>query len=173
MRISLTVNSQAQYIASMSSEGFLSAHLNLSDRPKSGEVKRKIRIVGYDTSLATENVSHSWPDIDLALGDVIELTVLEDGVGSPPSSTRRSSQYGGNLFASGDLAAEALEIGQDFEKKILSLLSKADTAETEEEAKKFRLAVGHLLGALGEHLYAPIWRRHSNLVPPEMRGELL
>lgn len=173
MRIGLTLNSQEQYVASMPSEGFLSAHLNLSNRPKSGEAKRKIRIVGHDTSSATENVSIFWPDIELALGDVVELTVLEDGIGSPPSSTRRSSQDRGNLFASNDLAAEALAIGHEFEKKILLLLQKAETVETGEEAKKIRLATGHLIAALGEHLYAPIWRRHSNLVPPEMRGELL
>ncbi|RUL70507.1 hypothetical protein [Dyella choica] len=167
------MNSQQQYIASMPSEGFLSAHLNLSDRPKSGETKRRIRIVGHDTSLATENVSIFWPDIELALGDVVELAVLEDGIGSPPSSIRRSSQDQGNLFASNELAAEALAIGHEFEKKILSLLQKAEMAETGEEAKKIRLATGHLIAALGEHLFAPIWRRHSDLVPPEMKGELL
>lgn len=171
MRIGLTLNCVAQFVASIPAPGYLSAHLNLSEHP--GETRRKLRIVGYDTSSATENVSLQWPTVELALGDVVQLTVLEEGEGSPPASIRRTSEDPGNLFSSKELAAEAIAIGMEFQGKIVDFLHKAQDAEAAEEAKKIRLAVGHLLAALGEHLYSPTWRRHPGLVPPEMQGKLL
>ncbi len=171
MRIGLTLNSVAQYVASIPAPGYLSAHLNLSEHPE--ETRRKICIKGYDTSSGTENVSLQWPTVELAVGDVVELHVLEAGEGSPPASIRRSSQNPGNLFSSEELAAEAIGIGLEFQGKIAEFLHKAQDVESAEEAKKIRLALGHILAALGEHLYSPIWRRHPALVPPEMQGKLL
>ena len=173
MRLGLTLNSVEQYIASMPSLGYLSAHLNLSEHRKSGETKRKLRIVGHDTSSPTETISLHWPDVELAIGDVLELTLLEEGAGSPPESTRSSSENPSNLFSSTETAAEALAIGAEFEKRILEFLHKAESVEAPEEARKIRLAIGHLIAALYEHLHAPAWRRHPTLVPPEMQGELL
>jgi hypothetical protein len=130
-------------------------------------------VEGYDTSVDTENVSHSWPEVELTLGDVVEICLLEDGDGTQPALTRRTSESPKNLFVTSELASEALAAGQQFEAAILDLLRKAEAQETEEEAKKVRRAVGHLLAALGDHLYSPIWRRHQSLVPEAMKGELL
>jgi hypothetical protein len=173
MRIGLTLNSKQQYIASVPGPGHLGAHLSLSQRPPSGEAKRRVRITGHDNASGTESVMLSWPEIELVPGDVVELTVLDEGAGSPPVLERRSSQNPANLFSSVDLAAEALALGVEFEKKLLSFLRKAESEETADEFGKIRLATGHLLSALGDHLYSPIWRRHSSLVPPEMHGHTL
>lgn len=175
MRIGLTVNSKQQYIASVPGPGRLGVHLNLSTRPDSGEMKRKIHVVGTDASSATDNVSLSWPDVELAVGDVVELAMLEDGAGAgaPPVVRRRSSLDPSNLFSNTELAAEALAIGLEFEKQLVAFLRKAMAEEPEEEGDKFRLATGHLLASLGDYLYSPIWRRHPSQVPPEIHRELL
>lgn len=173
MRIRLTVNSKEQYVASVPGPGHLGAHINLSARPTADDAKRKVHVVGYDNSVGTESVTLSWPEIELAPGDVVEVAVLEEGQGSPPVSTRKSSQNPANLFSNVDLAAEAMALGVEFEQKLLAFLRKAEAAEAADEAKKVRLATGYLLSSLGDYLYSPIWRRHPSLVPPEMHGHSL
>ena len=173
MRIRVSVNSREQYVASLPGAGYLSAHLNLSNRPKSAEQKRSLRVEGYDTSVDSETVSQSWQKIELALGDVVELSLLEEGNGTQPALTRRTSESPSNLFECGDLASEALGVGREFESALFALLRKAEAVEPDDEAKKVRRAVAHLISALGDHLYSPIWRRHPELVPEEMKGELL
>lgn len=173
MRIRVSVNSQEQYVASLPSAGFLSAHLNLSNRPKSGEETRRLRVQGYDTSVETENTSLSWREVSLELGDTVELSLLEDGEGTEPAEVRRSSDSPKNLFQNSELAAEAIDAGRAFEASLFSILRKAEEVESEAEAKNVRRAVGHMLAALGEHWYSPIWRRHTALLPNEMKGELL
>lgn len=169
----MVVNTQEQYVASLPEAGYLNAHLNLSNRPKSAEQKRLLRVVGYDTSIATENVWHAWPEVELGLGDVVELSVLEDANGTQPSLTQRTPENPKNLFGSSELASEALKAGQQFEEAIFSVLKSAEAQESDEDAKKVRRAVGDLLAALEENLYSPIWRRHPSLMPEAMRGELL
>jgi hypothetical protein len=173
MRISLSLNSKEQYIASVQGPGHLGAHINLSERPAEGDARRKVHVVGYDNTVATESVSLSWPEIELAPGDVVEVAVLEDGPGSPPASTRKSSQHPANLFSDLDLATEAFALGVEFEKNLLEFLRKACAKEPDDEAKKIRLATGYLVSALGDYLYSPIWRRHPSLVPPEIHGHNL
>ena len=52
-------------------------------------------------------------------------------------------------------------------------MEKSGATEPAEEHKKFKLAVGHTIVDLGEHLLSPVYRRHPELVPEAMRGELL
>jgi hypothetical protein len=173
MRIRVSVNSEEQYVASLPNAGFLSAHLNLSNRPKTGEQTRRLRVQGYDTSVETENTSLSWREVKLELGDTVQLSLLEDGDGTEPGEVRRSSESPKNLFENAELAAEAVDAGRAFEAGIFAILRKAEEVESEAEAAKVRRAVGHLLATLGEHWYSPIWRRHTALLPDKMRGELL
>jgi hypothetical protein len=49
MRLSLSVNGAAPIIASLAGPGYLSAHLNMSDRPKESENSKSVRIVGTET----------------------------------------------------------------------------------------------------------------------------
>lgn len=173
MRIGVKVNGEERYVASIAKAGFLSAHLNMADRPKCGEIKHRLRVEGYDTSVETENVRHAWPEIALSVGDTVQLSVLDEGDGTPAAETRKSSESPKNLFASLELATRALAVGQDFEKHVFDLLREAEAQEEVEEAKRVRRAVGHLVAALYEHWYSLIWRRHASLVPDDVKGELL
>jgi len=55
----------------------------------------------------------------------------------------------------------------------MKLLLKSEKAEPADEHKKFKRAIGAILWELGVHLLHPVYRRHKDLIPDELKGELL
>ena len=173
MRIEAKLNGTAKYVAQISGAGFLNAHLNLANRPKENRISSVLRVVGYDTNSPTETVSVKWPEISLALGDVVQLQLLDDGPGDPPVIRKSTSDSPSNLFSDASLAKDLLSLVGDFERNLLDLMRKSEVTEPPEEHQKFKRAVGHAIVDLGEHLLSPVYRRHPELVPEAMRGEVL
>lgn len=173
MRLSLSVNGDHNLIASIAGPGYLNAHLNMHDRPKEGDRSQIVRIVGTDTSSEAENIRLEWPAVDLKIGDTVELRVLREGEGDAPSEIRRSSEAPSNLFTNTELARELLQLVSDFDAGLLQLLARSEKVEPLDEHKRVRTAVGHVITELGHLLLYPIYRRHKELVPEEMKGELL
>ena len=64
-------------------------------------------------------------------------------------------------------------LAQHFENRLLEIMKNASTIEPEEEHRKLKRAIGDVLVDLGEHLLSPIYRRHAELIPEPMKGELL
>jgi hypothetical protein len=172
MRLSLSLNGSQKYIASQPGPGYLNAHLNLHNRQKECDDPDEVRIVGTVTE-ETETIHLKWPTLELAPGDVVELQVLPDGAGDPPVETRRSSESPSNLLCNVELAKELLALVSDFEGRLMKLLPKAEETESPTEYKKFSHAVGAIVYELGEYLLYPIYRRHKQLMPEELKGELL
>jgi hypothetical protein len=172
MRLALTINETPRVLAAVSGPGYLSAHLNLSNRPKDNDYSRIVRIVGVQT-LGTETVRLSWPEFDLQVGDTVGLRLLDDGEGDAPSAARRSSESPENLFSHPELASEVLSVVSGFESRLMQMLDKSKNTESADEHKRFALAVGHVLVQLGDSLLKPIYGRHKSLVPDELKGELL
>jgi hypothetical protein len=173
MRIAVTLDGQPQYIASLQGAGYLNAHLNLASRPNENVAKRVLRIVGYDTNSPTETVSLHWPELTLNSGDVVQLEVLDEGPGDAPAQRRSSVEAPTNLLSDSALAKDLLDICENFESRLFEFMERAAVIEPEEERQKLKRAVGKILVNLGEHLLSPIYRRHTQLIPQEMRGELL
>jgi hypothetical protein len=172
MRLSLKVNGIPTLVAAVNGSGYLSAHVNLSERPKENEHSKLVRIVGTETH-ESETVRLSWPEMKLQIGDTVELGVLSDGESDPPAKIRNSSESPNNLFSHLELAREVVSIVSTFDAQLMQLLNKSKDTELEHEHKKFALAVGHVLAQLGDSLLYPIYRRHKELMPDELRGELL
>lgn len=172
MRLSLKVNGHPRVVAAVDGPGYLSAHLNLCERPKDSDYSKSIRLVGTQT-LETETVRFEWPEFDLQVGDTAELNLLNEGTGDPPSAVRRSSESPHNLFSHPELAKEVLSVVSDFESHLMQMLDKSKTIEPAEEHKRFALAVGYVVAQLGDSLLSPIYRRHKDLVPDNLKGELL
>ena len=173
MRMSLSVNGTTRMTASLPAAGFLSAHLNLSDRPKEGTATRKVRLAAFDTSDDTETVSLEWPTINLDIGDVVELRILSDGDGDAPSKTGRSSEAPSNLFSNSGLAGDLMRAVGDFETRAIDILSRSRSLEPPEEYQKLRQAIPGVLSEIASRLLYPIYRRHKELVPDSHKGELL
>jgi hypothetical protein len=172
MRLALNVNENPRVVASVTGPGYLSAHLNWCERPKDDDHSKVVRVVGTQT-LETETVWFKWPELELQVGDVVELTLLNDGEGDAPSAVRRSSESPQNLFSHPELAREVLSVVSSFESRLMQTLDKSKNTESADEHKRFALAVGHVLVQLGDSLLKPIYRRHQSLVPDELKGELL
>ena len=173
MRIAVTLNGSEKHVAAIAGAGFLSAHLNLADRPKDSHVKRVLRVEGFDTNSDTETVSVKWPEILLSPGDVAQLQVSDEGPADEPVSRRSTTESPANLFSDEELARQLLSHCEDFEQRLFELMKKSESIETPEEHNNFKRAIGNVVVDLGEHFLRPVWRRHPNLVPDSMRGELL
>jgi hypothetical protein len=172
MRLSLKVNGSHRVVAAVNGPGYLSAHLNLRERPKDNDYSKTVRVAGTQT-LETETVRFEWPEFDLQVGDTAELSLLNDGAGDPPSTVRRSSDSPQNLFSHPELASEVLSVVSAFESRLMQMVDKSKNTESADEHKRFALAVGQVLTQLGDSLLSPIYRRHKELVPDELKGELL
>jgi hypothetical protein len=173
MRLSLAVNGISRLVASVAGAGYLNAHLNMQDRPKDNVRSSKMCVVGTDVSSDIENIRLKWPELDLKVGDVVELRVLPEGEGNPPSEVRKSSEAPSNLFLSSELAREMVKIVSDFDTRIMELVSKSEKSEPADEHKKFIHAVGRVIVEVGDRFLYPVYRRHKELVPDDLKGELL
>jgi hypothetical protein len=172
MRLSLSVNGMSRYVAASLDPGYLSAHLNIRDRPKEGDRSANVRVEGIQTK-DTETISLKWPTVELKDGDIVEVRILPEGEGDVPIEIRRSSESPPNLLANTELAKNVLKAVSDFEKRLMELLSKSEKTESPEEHKKFARAIGGALQEHGAQLLYPIYRRHRELVPAELKGEIL
>jgi len=172
MRLSMAVNGGNPIVASLPHPGYLSAHLNMSDRPKDNEHKKTIRLDGIETR-ETETVQLKWPSVELKVDDVIELRVLPEGEGNEPSEVRNSSKAPFNLFSNEELAKELLQAVSEFEERLSELLQKSKGLEPPDEHKKFTHALGSVVWELGHNLLQPVYRRHKKLIPDKLKNELL
>ena len=172
MRLSMTVNGSNPVVASLPRPGYLSAHLNLSDRPNDDERQNTIRIAGIETG-ETETIHLKWPSVDLEIDDVVELRVLPDGEGNEPSEIRKSSEAPNNLFSRPELARELLEAVSEFETRLYEIAERSNELEPTDEYKKFTRALGSVVWELGQNFLYPVYRRHKELIPEKQKNEIL
>jgi len=172
MRLCLSLNGVSRFVASRPSAGYLNAHLNMVERPKENDHSKKLRVVGIETR-ETETLRLEWPIVDLNVGDVVELRILPEGDGDTPCEIQKSSESPDNLFSNTALAKEFIEVASEFEGRVSELVRKWKGIEQADEHKKVALAVGAVLAEIGQRLWYPVFRRHKELVPDSMKGELL
>lgn len=150
----------------------MNAHLNMRNRPKDQDFGTELQVDAIDTSEGSENERMNWETINLSVGDVVELRILEDGPGDPPAEQRKSSEDPRNLLTQYELAKEVVDVVADCDRRLWELAEKAQESEPSDEYEKFHRAVGRVIYVHGALLY-PIYRRHKGLIPKELEGELL
>jgi hypothetical protein len=172
MRLSLTINKTRPIVAAVNGPGYLNVHLNLQDRPKENSHSKALCVAGIQT-LETETIRFDWPKVELNTGDTVEIRLLEDGQGDSPAEVRRSSESPRNLFSRSDLAQELLALVSEFDSRLTELVDKSERTESSEEHKRFTSAVGRVSYEVGESFLYPIYRRHPECIPQDLKGELL
>ena len=172
MRLALAINRTPRITAAVDGPGYLSAHVIVHDRPKENDFSRTVNLTGIQT-LDTETVFLDWQNFDLHDGDSVELHLLDDGEGDPPSSTHRSSESPRNLFSHPELAKELVALVSDFEARLMQFVAKSEKSEPAEEHRRFTTAVARVVAELGDSFLYPVYRRHKELVPDELKGGLL
>ena len=103
----------------------------------------------------------------------MEVRILPEGEGDTPSERKVSSEAPSNLFSSKELATDLLRSVSEFEQELMRLLEKARQMESAEDCKKFERACGSVIFELGENLLYPVYRRHKELIPENLKRELL
>jgi hypothetical protein len=102
MRLSVALNGKKRLTASVEGSGYLNAHLNMRNLPKDQDFNKQLQVDGIDASENRENVRMNWEKIILSEGDVIEMRILGDGAGDPPTRQTTSSEDPRNLLTQYD-----------------------------------------------------------------------
>ena len=168
----MAVNGATPIVASVPGPGHLDAWVSMKDRPNAKESGTIAAIRGFGTQEA-DSLSLKWPVVDLKIGDVVEIRLLPDGKGDAPNEVRRSSESPYNLLSSAQLAKELVQVVSEFEERISKLLEKSKELETPDEHRKFGLACAHVAWEVGQNFLYPVYRRHRELIPEELKGDLL
>ena len=66
-----------------------------------------------------------------------------------------------------------MSLVSEFQRQLMDLLSRSEQTEPPEEFQKFQRAIGSVVWELGAAFLYPVYRRHTHLMPDEMKGELL
>jgi len=164
MRLSLAVNDRPVARASLLANGWLGAHVSLSQGMESDEPTNRVWLRSTDTS-DEPNTEHSmWDAVALNVGDKIEIEVLPDGESDPPSTVSRTSDSPNNLFSDVEQARLLLEAIKTCDIALWGIAERARGAEPEDELQKIVLAVGSVITEIDQQLISPTLRRHPELL---------
>ena len=129
MRLSLSVNDHPIVRASLVANGWLGAHVSLSQGMESDEPTNRVWLRSTDTS-DEPNTEHSmWDAVALTVGDKIEIEVLPDGESDPPNTTTRTSDSPNNLFSDVEQARLLLAAIKTCDRALWEVAERAKGAE--------------------------------------------
>lgn len=163
MRLSLAVNGRQKARASLTTKGWLSAHVSLSQKIESSSNDR-VWLNAIDTSEEPNTTHSSWGGIPLVLGDKVEIEILADGESDAPDEVSRTTDNPNNLFSNAAQARQLLDSVKTCDVALQDILDRAKDAEPDDEFKKLALAVGSVLVELDRQLISPTLRRHPDLL---------
>ena len=164
MRLSLFVNDRPIVRASLEAQGWLSAHVNLSQGMNTDAAEDRVWINAIDVSNEPNSSHSTWDAVPLAIGDKIAIEILPDGESDPPTSITQTSESPNNLFSDVEQARLFLAVIKFCDTELWKALGHAQGAEPPEEFKKITNAVGSIVVELDRQLISPILRKHPGLL---------
>ena len=158
--------------ASLSSKGWLSAHLNFSS-DGAGDSAGSLSVQAIDYSDEPNSVNSVWELGDLSVGDKAEIRVLADGEADPPTKVERSTDRSTNLFSNVDQARQLLSAISACDRELIAFLERTRAVEPEDEFKKIGQAVVGIVSEFDRILIQPTLRRHPELVMEAQEKRLI
>lgn len=164
MRLSLSVNDRHIARASLEANGWLGAHVSLSQGMETDEPTNRVWLRSTDTS-GEPNTKHStWDAVGLAVGDKIEIEVLPDGESDPPSTTSLTSDSPNNLFSDVEQARQLLAAIKICDRALWDVAERAKAVEPADELRKIVFAIGSVVTEIDQQLISPTLQRHPELL---------
>jgi hypothetical protein len=164
MRLSLTVNDRLIARAALVANGWLGAHVSLSQGVESGETPNRVWLNAMDTSDEPNTEHSAWGAVALNVGDKIEIEVLPDGESDPPNGVSRTSDNPNNLFSDAEQARLLFTAIKTCDKALSEIAERARATEPEDEFRKIEIAIGTVLSEIDRQLISPTLRRHPDLL---------
>ena len=164
MRLSLLVNDKLIVKASLEANGWLSAHVNLSQGIKSDDPPNRVWLVAYDQSEEPNSVTSTWDGVPLSLGDKVEIRVLADGESDAPTGVTRTAEATTNLFNDVEQAGLLLAAIHVCDTELMGVIKRAQTVEPPEELVKIQRAIGEIIIEIDRQLISPTLRKHPKLL---------
>jgi hypothetical protein len=162
MRLSLSVNGRHIVNASLERNGWLGAHISLSQSMSENDPDR-VWVSAIDVSEEPNTTHSGWEAVPLVVGDKVMVEVMSDGESDPPSEVRHTSDSPKNLFEHPQNALSLLNAVKACDKALTEVLDRAHESETPDELRKIKLAVGSIFAELDSQLITPTIRRHPAL----------
>jgi hypothetical protein len=166
MLLELAINGGPALRASLDRKGLLSAHLNVkigADEKDSAT----ITLNSIDETDDPNTVYSTWEAETLKAGDRIEIRLLSDGVGDPPTNIRRLSESPRNLFSDSQQARRLLAAINTFDAELMGIMEHARAVEPKEEFDRIIQAIGSVVVEVDQRLISPTLRRHPELLKEE------
>lgn len=164
MRVQVSVNDGAPVRASLTSNGWLSVHLNFQSDNQAESSSGSIQAVSIDCSNEPNSVHSVWDIGKMAVGDKAEIHVVADGEADPPTEVKRSIESPSNLFSNTDEARRLLKAISACDKELNAVIEQSHRVEPEDEFRKILIAIGGILAELDHNLIQPTLRRHPELL---------
>jgi hypothetical protein len=175
MKLKLSIKGKKEIITCIEGHGHLGAHLNIHNHRKE-EKPPSVFVSGHDTNDESVTKHYNWAERELKIGDKVEIEVLTDSgneESDEPDKTYLSSDERYTLLENANLAKELKGMILDFEKNLFYMFDNVKDCESEDELKKYKRSLGKILMSNAENILYPLYRKHSDLIPDELRGKSL
>ena len=171
MKIRISINGTKHLIAQVTGKGHLGTHINLDDKKGTGIPQVDIITSGWDTNESTVTKYSDWPRKELFVGDQMLINILSDDSNQrdEPERWSLSSDEGRTMIESPEIADHILNIAYNYNRELNQLLIDLKDKLAETDLKQLKRAVGYLLVENSERLIYPIYRKHPDKVPEEMK----
>lgn len=175
MKLKISINGKKEIITCIDGYGHLGAHLNIYKHRKETKPS-SVFVSGHDTNEETVTKHYNWAERELKTGDKVEIEILTDSdveASDEPDTTYLSSDEKYTLLENANLAKELKSMILDFEKNLFNMLDNVNDCESEDELKKYKRSLGKILMSNAENILYPLYRKHTDLIPDELRGKSL
>lgn len=165
MRLAVSLNGSDALVAGVPSTGFVGVHIVAYPGRAS---PTRLRAAAFYSPTEEETIRLAWTPLTLSVGDQVTVTCVDSAptAHASESSTRTDKRIN---IRDATVARQLADIVKRFEGELTGLIEPVQLAESSDDAKKYRHAVGHVLAELLEQILEPLWNAHPSLQPEGWR----